>query len=124
MALELVHDVHVLDPFSVAVNAANVGIFPALLSHLPLEQAVVHGVFHLAGTGGRASTIQSAGSREVAQRRIKRRASSQMQPRLDAVRASVRRNNVKMRAIVGKNPHCAARARRRDAFASFTSLAA
>jgi hypothetical protein len=53
MTLQLIHDVQILDPSAVAVEAAHIGILPALLANLALEQAVVHCVLHL-------STVQAS----------------------------------------------------------------
>ena len=47
VALELIHNVQVIDPILIAVNAANVGVCSALLTNFPLQQAVVHGVLHV-----------------------------------------------------------------------------
>jgi hypothetical protein len=49
MSLELIHDVQVIDPMLIAVNAANVGVCPALLTNLPLQQAIKHGILHVGG---------------------------------------------------------------------------
>jgi hypothetical protein len=45
VTLQLVHNVHVLDPLAVPINAAEARISRAG-AHLALEKAVVHGVLH------------------------------------------------------------------------------
>ena len=52
MALQLIHNVQILDESRVAIDSTNVGIFPALLANLALEQAIIHCVLHL-------STVQA-----------------------------------------------------------------
>ena len=47
VAFQLVDDVHVFDPFPVAVDASNIRVFLAPLANLPLQQAIIHSVLHL-----------------------------------------------------------------------------
>jgi hypothetical protein len=53
MALQLIHNVQILDEPRVTIDSANVGIFPALLTNLALEQAIIHCVLHI-------STVQAS----------------------------------------------------------------
>ena len=46
VSLKLVHNVHVIDPLSVAIDSSNIRVFLALLSDLPFQQAVVYRVLH------------------------------------------------------------------------------
>jgi hypothetical protein len=47
VALELIDDVEILNPLSVAINASNIRVLLALLPNLALQQAIVYGVLHL-----------------------------------------------------------------------------
>jgi len=46
VALELIDNIHIVHPSSVAVYASNVGVFSAMLPDLSLQQAIIHGVLH------------------------------------------------------------------------------
>lgn len=46
MPLQLVHNVQVVDPVLVAVNASNICIRPALVANFPLQQAIIDAVLH------------------------------------------------------------------------------
>ena len=63
MSSKLVHDIHVIDPLSVAIYSSDVRIVLALLPDLPPQQAIVDGVLHL-------DTIR--GSRKVRDRKKER----------------------------------------------------
>lgn len=45
--LQLIDDIHVVNPLSVAIDAPDIRVLPALLSNFSLQQAVVDGILHL-----------------------------------------------------------------------------
>jgi hypothetical protein len=57
MTLQLVHNVHILDPFAVTIYSANVGVLSALMTNFAPQQAVIDGVLH---GGGLAEALEEA----------------------------------------------------------------
>lgn len=49
MPLQLIHNVQIVDPVLVAIDASDIRIRPALVADLPLQQAVIHTVLHPEG---------------------------------------------------------------------------
>lgn len=71
MPLELIHNVQIVDPMLITIDAANVRIRPALVTNFPLQQAIVNGVLHgedqgsVAGGSWRAPRVEWESSGEA-----------------------------------------------------------
>jgi hypothetical protein len=81
VTLQLIDDIQVLHPLSVAVNAADVRVPLALLANLTLRQAVIHCVLHfeLRGIGTPSLGRGGAGVGEGSMRRRTGTGNRQMQ---------------------------------------------
>lgn len=44
--LQLIHNVQIVDPMLVAVDASNIRVCPTLMADFPPQEAIVHGVLH------------------------------------------------------------------------------
>lgn len=75
VAFQLIHNVQIIHPVSIAIDASNVCVCPALVADLTLQQAVVDGVLHL---GRRRSFVDGLWQAPRVERKVAERQTAEL----------------------------------------------